>query len=223
MKPSLARRPDAPNRGRRSLRWLLTPLLVTLLAACSKPDAPAAATPIPTPPASTAVAPSDGASAATATPAEAAYRKAQAGSGFSVGPVIGADPVLVLFDPQCPHCAELWAAAQPLLGKIKMVWMPVGFLRETSTPQGAMILTASDPVAKMNEQEKLLADRQGGLPVPSDVDPQAIAKVQANTELLRTLGADSVPYVLYRNHRTGAYAAGAGAMSTEQLSAALGL
>lgn len=190
-------------------------LLVTLsgfaaaVAACSKtePPAPAAAAPAATP----------------TMDAQKAYAEARAGSGFAVGPLMAADPVLVFFDPQCPHCAELWKASQPLLGKVRMVWMPVGILRPVSAPQGALILAAKDPAATMSEHEALLANRQGGLAAPDNVPAEQLAKVKANTELLGKLGADSVPFILWRNRQSGAYGSHAGALPTDQLAQRVGI
>ena len=186
-------------------RHLLAALALPTLAACSKSEPAAPVAP-------------------AAPEAQKAYADAQAGgTGFSVGPLMGADPVLVFFDPQCPHCGELWKASQPLLGKLRMVWMPVGILRPTSAPQGVLILAAKDPAATMSEHEVLLENRQGGLPVPEQVDATLLAKVKANTELFSRLGADSVPFILYRNRQTGAYASHAGALPTEQIAARVGL
>lgn len=151
------------------------------------------------------------------------YAQASKGSGFTVGQMMAADPVLVFFDPQCPHCGDLWTAAQPLLPKLRMVWMPVGFLRGVSEVQGAAILGAPEPAVTMTAHEALLRSRQGGLTV-SGAPPEAdIAKVKANTELLNKLGADSVPFILYRNRKTGEYGTHSGTLSTEQLAALAGL
>ena len=68
-----------------------------------------------------------------------------------MGPVMAANTVYVFFDTTCPHCAELWNASQPLLGKLKMVWMPIGLLRPSSLPQGATILAGADPGKGMTQ------------------------------------------------------------------------
>jgi thiol:disulfide interchange protein DsbG len=191
---------------------LATLAAATLLAACSKSEPPATATPAAAP-----------AAAASAPDAKAVYTSASAGSGFAVGSLMAADPVLVFFDPQCPHCAELWKASQPLLGKLRMVWLPVGFLRPTSSQQGALMLAAKDPAATMTEHEALMTNRQGGLAVPAQVPEDQLAKVKANTELLGKLGADSVPFIVYRHRGSGAYGAHAGSMNTEALAQLLGI
>jgi thiol:disulfide interchange protein DsbG len=191
----------------------LAGLTAAALAGCSKTE--------PTAPAPAGAA---AAAAASAPDAQRAYAAAQAtGSGFAVGALMAADPVIVFFDPQCPHCAELWKAAQPLLGRIRMVWMPVGFLRPVSAPQGALLLAAPDPVASMTAHEALLANRQGGLPVPEKVDEALLAKVRTNTELLGKVGADSVPFLLFRHRQSGAWGSHAGALATEPLAQLLGL
>lgn len=189
---------------------LLTSLATLALAACSKNDAPANASPT-------------GGPAAPPVNAQTAYAQASKGSGFAIGQMMAADPVLVFFDPQCPHCAELWKASQPLLSKIRMVWMPVGFLRGASEAQGATILGAPEPAVTMAAHEALLSSRQGGLTVNGTPPAENLAKVKANTELLNKLGADSVPYILYRNRQSGAYGTHAGALQTEQLAALVGL
>ncbi len=174
-----------------------------LHAGCSKTEPAAGAAPAAQPP-------------ATAN-AQEAYQAASRATGFTVGQTMAADTVIVFFDPQCPHCADLWTASQPALGKLKMTWVPVGFLRQTSAPQGALILSAKDPAKTMTEHEALLSSRQGGLPVPADVDAGLVTQVKANTELLQKLGADSVPFILYKNRKTGSYGAHAGTVTTERL------
>ena len=156
-------------------------------------------------------------------PGKQAYELAATGNGFTIGPVMAANTVYVFFDTTCPHCAHLWESARPLLGKLKMVWMPVGYLRPQSTTQGATILSAADPVAAMTENETRLMARQGGISVPANLSEAALAKVKANTEIFGKLGSDSVPLIVFRNARTGEFGTETGAASTDQLAAMVGL
>ena len=96
----------------------LTTALATLLAAtavglagCSQQDAPAAAS-----------------AAKASSPAQSYDAVATTTKGFTVGAMMSANTVYVMFDPQCPHCGHLWQAAQPLLKKVKFVWVPVSFI-----------------------------------------------------------------------------------------------
>ena len=95
-----------------------------LLAACSKEEAAAPAV-------------------ATVAPAQAYDAVAARAKGFTVGALMGANPVYVLFDPQCPHCSQLWKASEPLHTKVKFIWVPVAiyFLATGAVWQGA-VLTA---------------------------------------------------------------------------------
>ncbi|GAB4213435.1 MAG: hypothetical protein Fur007_07600 [Rhodoferax sp.] len=188
-------------------RTALGVALALTLGACSKstepPAAQAPAVPVP--------------------PASAYDTVATQGKGFAVGALMAANPVYVLFDPQCPHCGHLWQAAQPLLDKVKFVWVPIAFNKGKSLPQAVALLQAADPAAAMSAHEQSLLAGQGGMAASSDM-PDALAQaVKANTDLLVRLGVDSVPYVLGKNRRTGAVVSHNGAMDTAPLAQLLGV
>ncbi len=193
--------------SRRPLVLALGALALAPLAACSKKDeaSPAAA-----------------ASARKPSGIEA-YAIAQRGHGFTVGAVMAANTVYVFFDTTCPHCAELWTASQPLLNRLKMVWMPIGLLRPQSGPQGATILAAPDPAKAMTENETSVLARGGGISVPSSLPDDIVQKVKANTDLFRQLQAESVPLIVYRNAGSGQHGMHAGALDTNALAALVGL
>lgn len=192
-------------------RLVLTPLAMAFaasLAACSdKPsetDAPAARP-------------------ATKPSAAEAYELAQKGSGFTIGAMMAANTVYVFFDPACPHCAQLWMSAKPLLSKLKMVWMPIGLLGKSSLAQGATILAAPDPVAAMNENEISVIERKGGITASGSLSDEVQSKVKANTELFHKLGAESVPFMVFRHAKNGSFGQHAGAVPTDQLAAMVGI
>jgi thiol:disulfide interchange protein DsbG len=192
---------------RRPFVLALAALPLAPLAACSKKEEPA--------PAATAPARKPG--------GIEAYAIAAKGHGFGVGALMAANTVYVFFDPSCPHCAELWMASQPLLNRLKMVWIPIGLLRPQSGPQGATILTAPDPAKAMNEHEASILQRGGGIGVSGNLSDEALQKVKANTELFRQLQAESVPLIVYRNARSGQHGVHAGAVDTATLASLAGV
>lgn len=145
------------------------------------------------------------------------------GKGFSVGALMAASPVYVLFDPQCPHCGHLWQASQALLPKVKFVWIPVSFINGKSAPQGAAILSASNPAEFMAAHETSILAGTGGSPLPASVAPEVEAVIKANTVLFNQLAVESVPYVVAKNIKSGQVVTNAGAMETAALAEFLGV
>ncbi len=195
------------NIPRRPLVLALGALALAPLAACSKKEeeagAPAASVPKPN--------------------GIEAYAIAQRGHGFTVGAVMAANTVYVFFDTTCPHCAELWSASQPLLNRLKMVWMPIGLLRPQSGPQGATILAAPDPSKAMTENETSVMARGGGISVPPSLPDDIVKKVEENTSLFRQLQAESVPLIIYRNAQNGQHGMQAGTLDTAGLATLVGV
>jgi thiol:disulfide interchange protein DsbG len=193
----------------------LTAALVLSVVGCSKTETPNAT-----------------ANPSTATPAAAAPA-AQAGSsydlvaskgkGFTVGALMSAQPVYVLFDPQCPHCGRLWQAALPLHSKVKFVWIPVSFNPAKSLPQGAALLSAANPTDAMTAHEQSLLAGTGGMSASADVPEELKQAITNNTQLLNQLGVESVPFLLGKHRKTGDIVSYNGAMETAALANLLGV
>lgn len=176
---------------------------VTTLTACSKTET---------------------APAASATPAPQAYDQVAADAkGFTVGALMSANTVYVLFDPQCPHCGHLWTASQPLLNKVKFVWVPVAILNGNSAPQGAALLSAPNPLDAMNLHEASLLAGKGGTVPMGGVPPEMEAVLKKNTALFSSLKLESVPHLIARNAQTGQIVSHSGAMDTAALAQLLGV
>ena len=200
MKPSLFPRRQALIAGA-GLLWL---------AGCSRqPEAAAPAT-------------APAAPAPSTNPREA-FETALRGTGFAVGQANSARQAMVFFDPQCPHCAALWKASQPLLNRVRMVWIPIAFVSPKSPGQGAMLLSTSDPQALMDLHESRMTAGQGGLEVQGEPAADLVAQIKANTQLLTALGADSVPYMVLRTAAEGPYTVVPGGLPTAELAKLLGL
>lgn len=145
------------------------------------------------------------------------------GKGFTVGAMMSASAVYVLFDPQCPHCGHLWQASVPLHGKVKFVWIPVAFINAKSGPQGAALLSAANPAELMATHEKSILAGTGGISAMEAAPVEINKAIKKNTVLFNSLGVESVPYILAKNVRTGAVVTNAGAMDTAALAAFLGV
>jgi thiol:disulfide interchange protein DsbG len=187
------------------LKFVLITAMVLGITACSKNDTPP-------PPA-----------AAAAATASSYDLVASSAKGFTVGALMSAQTVYVLFDPQCPHCGHLWNASVPLHNKVKFVWVPIAFNSGKSLAQAAALLSASNPVQAMTEHEQSLLAGKGGMAASSSISGELETSIKSNTQLLTTLGVDSVPFILTKNRRTGAVVSNNGALETTPLAQLLGL
>lgn len=177
--------------------------LVLALAACSPQDVPD--------------------KAAAVKPAQPYEAVAAQGKGFTVGAMMSAHTVYVLFDPQCPHCGHLWEASVPLQNKVKFVWIPVSFISAKSAPQGAALLSAANPAELMATHEKSILAGTGGIAASASVASELELAIKKNTQLFNSLGLESVPFMLARNIRTGQVVTHEGAMTTPALAEFLGV
>jgi thiol:disulfide interchange protein DsbG len=188
-----------------SRRWLLTAAAASCVALVACKDAPS---------------PGEPAKAASSTVSIAEV--AAGATGFSAGSAMSARTVYVFFDPQCPHCSDLWRAATPLVSQARFVWIPVGLLNDTSRSQGAALLAAADPVAAMNLHEASMGDGKGGIGASADAQTQLEA-VAKNTALFNKFGFNSIPTVVGTHAQTGALVTNEGSMPTAALATLLGL
>ncbi len=143
--------------------------------------------------------------------------------GFTVGAMMSAHTVYVFFDPQCPHCGHLWQASIPLHKKVKFQWIPVAWINASSLTQGAALLGSADPLALMTEHEASLLGGRGGIAASASVPSEVEQSIKANTKLLNSLGAESVPFLVVKNARTGETLGREGALTTQALAELIGV
>ncbi len=143
--------------------------------------------------------------------------------GFTVGALMSTNTVYVFFDPQCPHCGHLWEASAALQQKLKFVWIPVNLINATSLAQGAALMTAANPSVLMTEHEASLLAGKGGISASSSIAPEIEKAIKSNTQMLNSFGAESVPFIVAKNQKTGQTVSREGALSTAALAEFLGL
>lgn len=171
-----------------------------------------------------ACSPQDSSSSAAQGKRELSLETVQAQTrGFVAGSVMSANTVYVFFDAQCPHCSRLWEASTPLHRKVKFVWIPIGLINNSSTTQGAALLSAANPVELMAEHEASLLAGRGGISASSSIPSDITQAIKNNTQLWTSFGAESVPFIVVKNLKTGQLVSKEGALTTDALAAFLGL
>jgi thiol:disulfide interchange protein DsbG len=113
----------------------------------------------------------------------------------SRGPVVH-----VFVDLNCTFCSILYSQMRPLLdeGRVRVHWIPVAVLADSSRLQAAGVLEARSPAAALAEHQERRSAGRDGLPGkrPSRSTEQALA---ANNDLLRRVndGLAATPVLLF--------------------------
>jgi thiol:disulfide interchange protein DsbG len=138
--------------------------------------------------------------------------------GFSVGESKAPRVAYVMFDPKCPHCAVLWAAAKPVSqqGQVRFVWIPVAFISKDSVLIGASILDQANPINTMDANEASIAIKAGGVKVVDTPSDKAFASIVENSKVAISLGLEEVPLIVMKA-ADGKAVVSAGSMNTQRL------
>lgn len=110
------------------------------------------------------------------------YTRLMALPGIDTGSAYCDRHMVILFDPDCPACAEQWQILQPYITRARIHWVPMG-TNETSIRHGAALLAALNPPAALfaNFDRFDTSTQIGGYPIGQP--PQwAIADVRANSQ-----------------------------------------
>lgn len=143
--------------------------------------------------------------------------------GFTVGSLASTRHLYVMFDPQCPHCGELWSMTKPMLNQARFTWVPVHLMRKVSAYQGAALIGAANPAATMDAHELELAKGQGGMAVDEkSVPADLLAAIEKNTSIFTGFGATSVPFIVGKHAKTGEVVTISGARPPAELAQAFG-
>lgn len=157
---------------------------------------------------------------AAVAPAAAYDAISQKTKGFAVGKLDSAKVVYVVFDPKCPHCADLWNNAKALHADVKFVWVPVALLSRGSIAEGAALLQAGT-VEAMDAHEALISANK---PVPAGpASPENQALIKANTAVVQQIQLEGVPYMFYKDPANGQVRTAKGGLPADRLKADLGL
>ncbi len=111
-------------------------------------------------------------------------------------------PVLTVFlDPNCIYCHLLYEKLQEPLaqGKLRVRYVVVAVVKQSSLQKAAAILGARDPAAALAlDQEKFDAKtEEGGVKADTAPSKALVARINANSALMAKAGGDGTPTLLY--------------------------
>ncbi|TAN06776.1 MAG: thiol:disulfide interchange protein DsbG [Rhodanobacteraceae bacterium] len=113
-----------------------------------------------------------------------------------------AGPVVTFFlDANCIYCHMFYDEIQPYVrtGKFRVRYVMVGVIKPTSAPRASAILAAADPLKAIAKDEAAfdVKDEEGGYPVAAAKNAAETATVTANNELMRRVGSNGTPTLLF--------------------------
>lgn len=134
---------------------------------------------------------------------------------FSFGE--NASPTLIFFDPQCPHCHELFENTRnSIFKKEKFIWIPVAFLNEKSNLQAESIIESKDPQKTFLEHEILYSQNKSGMIPYSIISEDAKQDIAKNNKIFSKTKFTGVP-VMIKLGKNGTLDAFPGVTTIEQI------
>ncbi|MFM0265572.1 thiol:disulfide interchange protein DsbG [Paraburkholderia sediminicola] len=105
----------------------------------------------------------------------------------------GDNVMYVVFDPNCPYCRQLWSSLRPAVqsGKVRVRWLPVAILAESSKGLAAALYASKAPAQTMQQLVNHML-------TPVKPSREATLSTSYNLLLLRDVGFTSVPTILFR-------------------------
>jgi thiol:disulfide interchange protein DsbG len=99
--------------------------------------------------------------------------------------------LVIVFDANCGYCKMMHKLVEPAVkaGELKVHYIPVAILGADSDIKGAGLLASKSPAAALDGAAAGRAE--------TSTDKALVAKVQANTELMKKHGFSGTPVVLY--------------------------
>lgn len=129
--------------------------------------------------------------------------------------------VYAITDPNCIWCHRFWEATRPWVdaGKVQVRYLLVGIIRDDSARKAATILSAPNPAAAFEQNERNFGN--GGIFPSAAVSPAIQAALEGNTRLMNHLGFRGTPALLYQS-KQGAVEKVAGFPTEELLAKVMG-
>lgn len=132
---------------------------------------------------------------------EETYNKIKKLSTFTMGTK---GPMIYEFvDPNCIFCHITYEKEKSLIndGKLRVTFIPVGFLKgQNSVDKAALILQSKDPAKlwEYNQKYFVKSTEFGGIKIKGKINESSIKKVYMNTLTLSETGELATPTIVYK-------------------------
>jgi len=138
----------------------------------------------------------------------------------------GAPEIYVFADPNCYYCRKLWLQTRDWVasGKLRIHWILVGFLKQSSAARAAAILTAANRAKALAKDEERfdLTREEGGIAELKPIPKPLAAILEKHLALMKQLRFEGTPSVMFKDV-DGNWRHVVGVPGDEQLAAALGI
>jgi thiol:disulfide interchange protein DsbG len=157
------------------------------------------------------------ASAAPTTVTATQWKALEASHWLEDGRASAPRTIYMFTDPNCPYCNKLWTDARPWVeaGKVQIRHLVVGILTPTSNGKAATLLNGPNPAKALAEYEKgqsfstaqmiasgkVHALNAEVLQPLAPVPPRIQSTLDANKNLMLSLGLEATPAVVWRDER----------------------
>ena len=129
-----------------------------------------------------------------------AWRYFLAQPGVQTEPAQGPVRLMVVFDPDCIHCHDLWLALRRYSHSgVSIRWVPVAVVRASTLNKAAAIVSAPDPAQALRQDEMNFDSvrHEGGILPLYQVPARLAEAIRGSTRRWRTL-VGLLPVMLYR-------------------------
>jgi protein-disulfide isomerase len=133
--------------------------------------------------------------AVTVSPGEKLVQELNGASGVTLGK--GPNTLLMVMDPNCPHCQATWKMLRDAVMKnqISLHMIPIATADTDNERAAAILLKSADPLTVWDKYVGGDKAQLAGTP-----DPAMVTAVRANHELTDRWNIHVTPYLVYRGH-----------------------
>jgi thiol:disulfide interchange protein DsbG len=132
----------------------------------------------------------------TTSPGERLMHDLASASSVTLGTNTSAPEILMIMDPNCPHCQATWKLLRDLVmkGSLQLRLIPIGTSEGDSERAAAMLISSTNP---LDAWDKYVAGDKSKLAGTPGAAP--LTGVRANHMLIDGWKIDRTPYLVYRS------------------------